>query len=153
MLTKTARTAIVALGLAIIAPGSHAQALSDEIILDYLKSMYTSIEVIDYKRIYEGGLNALKDVVVISYSLDYPRGGSSEPPKTSEIEVLTMEDGRIKNIPMLPMPPGQIDSVSVRDSMIHIDAKTFGENDKPCCPSEPRSFIFKEFDGILTTDN
>ncbi|MCW2318827.1 hypothetical protein M2322_004396 [Rhodoblastus acidophilus] len=103
------------------APVAHAQAPSDEIILDYLKSIFTSIDVIDYKRVYEGALESLKDVVVIRYSLDYPTGGSEAPPKTSELEVLTIEDDRIKNIPVMPLPVGQVDDVSVRDGQIHVE--------------------------------
>ncbi|MCW2319012.1 hypothetical protein M2322_004581 [Rhodoblastus acidophilus] len=153
MLTRYARTAVVSLGLALTAPAAHAQAPSDEIILDYLKSIFTSIDVIDYKRVYEGALESLKDVVVIRYSLDYPTGGSEAPPKTSELEVLTIEDDRIKNIPVMPLPVGQVDNVSVRDGRIYVEARTFGQNDKPCCPSEPRSIVYKEADGVLTTGN
>jgi len=153
MLIRYARTALVAFGLALNAPAAQAQAPADEIILDYLKSIYTIIDVIDYKRVYEGALNTLNDVVVIRYSLDYPTGGSEAPPKTSEIEVLALEDGRIKNIPMMPLPVGQVDEVSVRDGKIYVETRTFGQNDKPCCPSEPHSVIFKEADGVLTAGN
>ncbi|MCW2319183.1 hypothetical protein M2322_004752 [Rhodoblastus acidophilus] len=149
MLIRYARTAVVSLGLALTAPAAHAQAPSDAIILDYLKSIYSSIDVVDYKRIYEGGLNALKDVVVISYSLDYPRGPEGDAAKTSQFEVLTIEDDRLKNIPTMPLPIGQVDEVSVRDGRIYVEARTFRDNDKPCCPSEPRSLVYKESDGVL----
>ncbi|WP_210207184.1 hypothetical protein [Rhodoblastus acidophilus] len=149
MLTRYAQTALVSLGLALTAPAAHAQEPSDEIILDYLKSIYTSIDVVDYKRIYEGGLNALKDVVVISYSLDYPKGPEGDAAKTSEFEVLTIEDDRLKKIPIMPLPVGQLDNVSVRDGRIYVEARTFRDNDKPCCPSEPRSLVYRESDGVL----
>lgn len=137
----------IALCLTMITPCAHAQSPSDEEITSHLKEQYEGLNVVDYKRIFAVRIDKPADeIVVVSYSISYP---TKDPLRSTELEVFTTKNGWLTAVPMSALPIGQVQDVSVRDSRIFVETKTFRESDRPCCPTDSHSFVFTPSDGVL----
>ena len=137
---KSVRPTLFALGLAAFVPCADAETTSDADIARYLNARYTGLAVTHTKRVFEGALDPLKEVIVVTFSLAYPTGRDLFD--SSEFEALTTEHGRLKTITMGSLPIGQVENVSVRDGVIHMLTRTVGKGDQPCRPTDPHSFDF-----------
>ncbi|WP_294536794.1 hypothetical protein [uncultured Rhodoblastus sp.] len=82
----------------------------------------------------------------MSYSIDYP---TNDHFRSTELDVFTIKDGRLTAVPMSALPIGEVQDVSVRDGRIFVETRTFRENDRPCCPTQSHSFVFKLSNGVL----
>ena len=119
----------LAIALALLAQSARAEAPSDDAISSYLNSTYKGpISVVDYRRVYDGALGGLKDVAVVAYSLQFPAGEHGETQKTNEVEVYATEDDRLKTIPVMSIPPGQVQNVSVSDGKLFVETRTFSRH-------------------------
>ena len=135
------KTAAIAVAAACVAWASSAQAgaPSEASIKAVIAADNPNTDLDAFKIVYTGAIGGQHDDAVVASFTTVITGGNL---RDQTFGVFVEKAGKTVELPIRPLPTGQVDRVSVARDQVRVHWMSFKPSDPQCCPSQPHTEIY-----------
>jgi hypothetical protein len=135
------KTAAIVVAAACVAWASTAQAAvpTEASIKAEIAAENPNMDLDAFRIVYTGPIGPLRDGAVVAAFTTVIHGGNL---RDQTFGVFVEKAGKAVELPIRPLPTGQIDRVAVARDRVRVHWMSFKPSDPQCCPSQPHSEIY-----------